>query len=176
MGPSPGRNGDLVGVHREGKRNRSATMGKRAQHLRKLIDIGAAAAELRRNAGLVQPGGLQRCIILGHELVFVGGFVGAAGEQGLQLARDIDRAASLRGASVDRSDGTHGPLHGSGHARAWIVADAACSIPVHELYRLRRYTLPMGPRLPQVPVFSGIRRDGAKGSRYTICTTPSPTL
>ena len=71
MRPSPGRNGDLVRMHRKRQRGRSAMMGKCAQHRGQFVDSGAAAAKLRRHAGLEQAGAFQQGKIVGNEHVFV---------------------------------------------------------------------------------------------------------
>lgn len=66
-----------------------------AQHFGELIDTGAAAAKLSGHAGLDQARFLQRGKILGDELVLVGGGGGggALGEDGAELAGDLDGAA-----------------------------------------------------------------------------------
>ena len=47
-------------------------MRQRAQHRRQLVDIGAAAAQLARHAGLDQAGRLEQLEVLGDEAVLVG--------------------------------------------------------------------------------------------------------
>ena len=73
-------------VHREGKAGRAAVIGERAQHRGKLVDVGAAAAEFARHAGLDQTGLFQQCEIVGDEFVALVARLGAAGEFGTQFA------------------------------------------------------------------------------------------
>ncbi len=81
-----------MGVHGEGQRGGAAVIGERAQHGGQLVDIGAAAAQLARHAGLDEAGRLQHGEIVGDEAILVGGFVGALGEDRAELAGDFDGA------------------------------------------------------------------------------------
>jgi hypothetical protein len=84
-----------MGVHGKGQRGRTAVVAQDAQHRRQLIDVGAAAAELRRDAGLHQPGRLQQRKIVGDELVFIRGCAGALRKHRSEVARDVDDCAVL---------------------------------------------------------------------------------
>ncbi len=88
-------------MHGEGECGGAAVVAEDAQHRCKLIDGGAAAAELCRNAGFDQPGLFQRRKILSDEFVFVGRFMSALLEDRPQLARDIRQTTLLGDLSLE---------------------------------------------------------------------------
>jgi hypothetical protein len=88
--PAPGRDGDLVGMHRERQGGRAAVVGERAQHLAELGLRGAAASQLGRHPGREDLLLAELGVVDGHEGVVgvVGG--GPGGEPWSEVVRDGD--------------------------------------------------------------------------------------
>ncbi len=76
VAPAPGRDRDLVGVHRQRQRGGSAVLAEGAHHRAQLGVRGAAAAELRRHAGREYPALSEVAVVVGDE--GIGGVVGGA--------------------------------------------------------------------------------------------------
>ena len=83
-------------------------VAEHAQHLGELVDIGAAAAEFARHAGLDQAGGLEQRKVVGDEGVLVGVGGGAFGERRAESHGDLDGRASISTAAVALGQCQHG--------------------------------------------------------------------
>jgi hypothetical protein len=82
-------------------------LAKCAQHRRKLVDIGAAAAKLRGHPGFDQSGRFQQREIVGDELIFIRCLMRALRDDRPEAADNVDNRASLGRTGIDGLDDTH---------------------------------------------------------------------